>query len=931
MQWFLSVSSVSNFHITMISSFQQQVQAQNIKHFRYSNDIKLLARQTMKSTPPKRERSLKRQLTKTKLKTGRTMNAVTTALMVVSVSCFGVYQTTPVYSFVGTTTSVTTLTSATSSSSNKRMYSPTASPSSSPSLSPTSAVYFTVDEFHATHTTDNIFKNPLLLHHQQQQKEQELFRNTARTTSDRDLYHEYDSEQDYFDNEENDTDLSIQQQQQQEEELPVWLRNDKSYLVDKSIEALRSAMLSPSSFFTESEVMQLTYAIQEAAHNNEHKKASAAEFCLIMVETMEMGLNALIAAAFHHCECIHARERSIVRRRQQTHQHFYMDINIDEENDVDALSHWEFRLPPQGIEQFDGHAARIERDAARLKRLEVVASMLVHHNKSNNNNNNENGGNINNRNNSPNGTKKAADNLRDLYTTEAKDWRALAIRGAACLYRLRGILQEQQANKGTEKINDLLVRKESNRKCREAFHIYAPLASRLGMHRLKNELEHAAFQILYRRQHRTYESLLRQTRSAQSVRSAARSFDDETTVITTTTDDEYGEEEKSLSLSPNEPNIGESMQEILAHVKDTITEFLNDDAVFSTSVTNFQVTARVKESYSTWKKMIRNGFDHITQVPDAMALRIVLDAKKEHPEELDAVTRARERALCYYAQQLCQTVWAPHNGSPRFKDYIANPKENGYQSLHYTAGTKWNNEKWRMEIQVRTGAMHKLAEFGVASHWNYKAGATVIGNNDNTDNDNGNETNKNNELGHFGKVTLNNNNQSSDAYLRSLQDWHWQQHGSPVSREPLVLWDNEAESRERAERIRARTQHLAPYLEALANEQNDLQSKNVFVFLTAQSSSLPTDLDKNNNNNEPLLSTEGTVVALPAGSSILDVILKCEPPVAENNIIGGGGGGVGYDDVVTQNGIPASLSSRLQNGDVLSIPSITACGTTTTG
>jgi len=861
------------------------------------------------------------------------MNAATTALMVASVSCFGMYQTMPVYSFIGTTTSVTTPASATSSSSNKRMYSPTASPpsSSSPSLSPTSAVYFTVDEFHATHTADNIFKNPLLLHHQQQQKEQDLSRNTAQTTSDRDSYHEYDSEQDSFDNDENNTDLSIQQQQQQKEELPVWLRHDKSHLVDKSIEALRSAMLSPSSFFTESEAMQLTYAIQEAASYNDHKMASAAEFCLIMVETMEMGLNALIAAAFHYCECIHARERSILRRRQQKHQHFYMDINIDEKHDVDALSHWEFRLPPQGIEQFDGHAARIERDAARLKRLEVVASIVVHHNKSNKNKNNENGGDINNRNNSPNVTKKAADNLRDLYTTEAKDWRALAIRGAACLYRLRGILREQQANKGAEKTNDLLViRKESNRVCREAFHIYAPLASRLGMHRLKNELEHAAFQILYRRQHRTYESLLRQTRSAQCVRSAARSLDDETATITTTADDECGEEESSLSLSlsPNEPNIGESMQEILTHVKDTITEFLNDDAVFSASVTNFQVTARVKESYSTWKKMIRNGFDHITQVPDAMALRIALDAKKEHPDELDAVTRARERALCYYAQQLCQTVWAPHYESPRFKDYIANPKENGYQSLHYTAGTKWNNEKWRMEIQVRTGAMHKLAEFGVASHWNYKAGATVISNNDDTNNDNGDDTNKNNERDHFGKVMLNNNNQSSDAYLRSLQDWHWQQHGSPVSREPLVLWDNEAESRERAERIRARTQRLAPYLEALANEQNDLQRKNVFVFLAPQSSSLPTDLD-NNNNNEPLLSIEGTVVALPAGSSILDVILKCEPPVAENNVVGGGGR-VGYDDVVTQNGIPASLSSRLQNGDVLSIPSVTACVITTT-
>ena len=845
---------------------------------------------------PHGRRSLKRKLTKTKLKpattrtrTTRTMNA----LIVASVSCLASYQTiTHIDAFVGTTTSTVikrtgSSSSPTRSSTNKRMFSPTSSPSSSSQsqspLSPTSAVFFTVDEYHAAHhhnTVNNIFKNPLLVNQQQQQEEQqELFDGTSTTTTDTSSdysdprsYQEYDYfEEEYLHDYNDDGILSIQQQQheQEQEELPVWLRHDKGHLVEDNMEALRSAMLSgPSSFFTESEAMQLTYAIQEAAYDNKHKMAGAAEFCLIMVETMEMGLNALIAAAFHYCECIDGG---------------------DDENDVDTLSHWEFRLPHQGIGQFDGHAARIERDAARLKRLEVVASMVVHHNNK---------------------------SLRDLYTTEAKDWRALAIRGAACLYRLRGILQEQQQHEGDVTNNDLLLTKESNRVCREAFHICAPLASRMGMHRLKNELEHAAFQILYRRQHRTYESLLSQTRSTESLRSAR----------TMNTGEQSYEEQSS---SP-EPNIEESMEEILAHVKDTMTEFLNNDAVFMASVTNFEVTARVKESYSTWKKMIRNGFDHITQVPDAMALRIVLDAKKEHPDESDDVTRARERALCYYVQQLCQTVWAPHHEDPRFKDYIAHPKENGYQSLHYTAGTKWrNNEEWKMEMQVRTGAMHKLAEFGVASHWNYKAGVVttdVDNNSDNNNDDDDTTDNSNDERDPFG---LNNNNQSSDAYLRSLQDWHWEQHGSTTKREPLVLWDNEAESRERAERIRARTQRLAPYLEALENEQIDLQRKNVFVFLTPQQQQSLTTTSSSIN--DSLLSTEGTVVALPAGSSILDVILKCELPIPENKFVGGGGS-VGYDDVVTQNGIPASLSSRLQNGDVLSIPSVTArvASTTTT-
>ena len=145
------------------------------------------------------------------------------------------------------------------------------------------------------------------------------------------------------------------------------------------------------------------------------------------------------------------------------------------------------------------------------------------------------------------------------------------------------------------------------------------------------------------RSHRTYESLLRQTRSSESVRSASRVGGGSNAAAIL-------KENKELYGNESEPNIGENMKDILAHVRKLITELLNNDAVFSASVTNFAVTSRVKESYSTWKKMLRNGFDHITEVPDALALRIILDAKKESPNEPDAITRARERALCYYAQ-----------------------------------------------------------------------------------------------------------------------------------------------------------------------------------------------------------------------------------------------------------------------------------------
>ena len=751
----------------------------------------------------------------------------------------------------------------------------------SPLSSPTS-VYFNVDDYHASHTvpTESLFNNsPFLFRGPSKVSFEEHFAGVANG---------YDDEAESLDNDYG-MDDSIQAQQ----ELPAWLREDKSHLMQENMDKLRSAMLSSSSFFTEQEAMKLTYAIREASQHDPHKMAGAAEFCLIMVETMEMGLNALVAAAFHFCECVNARERSV--RSSQ----LGFGVSWDgEDSEVDSLSHWEFRLPPFEIQSFGDHAAKIERDAARLKRLEVVAAMVVQNSGNNKKVALE----------SNSVAKMAADNLRNLYTTEAKDWRALAIRGAACLFRLGGILREQR--KREQQGLSTKLTKEANRVCREAFRIYAPLASRMGMHRLKNELEHTAFQILYRRQHNTYEKLLRQTRSSQSVRKASR-------------------DEGDLSL--DEPNIGESMEQILAHVKDTMTEFLENDAVFSSSVTNFKVTARVKESYSTWKKMLRDGFDHITQVPDALALRIVLDAKKEHPDESDAVTRARERALCYYAQQLCKSVWRPYEGDPRFKDYIANPKENGYQSLHYTAATKWNNEDWRMEIQVRTGEMHKVAEFGVASHWNYKAMSkppkrmeensqaeqnisassfNVVNASPSAASTNGDEERHSDP---FGKVTIANNNQSSDAYLRSLQEWHWEkQHGSsPVRQTPLVLWDNENETRERAERIRARTQRMAPYLEALANEQDDLQRKNVFVFLAPQKPSALVSSDETNGYSLP---TEGTVVALPAGASIFDALNKCDLPVFDNN-------------QVIRNGTPASLTSRLQNGDVLSIPLVTACVT----
>lgn len=623
---------------------------------------------------------------------------------------------------------------------------------------------------------------------------------------------------------------------QSEARMPTWLRIEQAHLVHDHLERLREAM--QQSFFTENEISKLSCAIQEAANFDQNKMAGAAEFCTIMVETMEMGLNALVAAAFHYCSCVTAREKQV----------FYGTPCKKD------LSPWDFRQH-HSIDSFGEHVVQIERDASRLKRLEMVASMVM--------------------NNSPTHSHKVtpdsvkANNLRNLFLTESKDWRALAIRGAACLYRLRGILRS------SESVHHLS--KEDNRVCREALHIYAPLASRLGMHRLKNELEETAFQILYPRQYATVMSLLQQTRDSMARRVTWN------------------------SRTSWKPDIGESMEKILEQVQAEMTEILQNDAEFSEAVQDYTVTARVKEAYSTWKKMLRNKCDHILQVPDAIAFRIVLNAKKYHDDEPEEIIRARERALCYYAQELCLQRWAPSSEDARFKDYIAAPKANGYQSLHYTATTNWQGQVWSMEIQVRSGEMHNVAEFGLASHWDYKVRGKETASSDFSRSAEGHSSVTFNEQ--LGRVVI---QQTSDAYLRSLQEYHWQTHGRTYQHVPdetnaldeehteedELFNSTDEESHIRAERIRARTQRLAPYIEALTTAQSDLARENVYVFLSQ-------DGDEQ----------EGGVLALPTGAVILDVLRKVDLAFLP-------------EDCIFHNGSRASLTTRLSNGDVLSIPSM---------
>ena len=232
-------------------------------------------------------------------------------------------------------------------------------------------------------------------------------------------------------------------------------------------------------------------------------------------------------------------------------------------------------------------------------------------------------------------SNQKAESLRKMMLASIEDLRVLIIKLADRLHNMRTLAGQKEYKR--------------RRTARETLDYYAPIANRLGIWRIKSELEDLSFRYL-------------NPGSYREIKNAVQQKEDD-------------------------------RDKLVIRIKADLERALSEAGLHA------QIYGRPKHIYSIFRKMERKGVG-FEQIYDVHGFRIIVDSV----------------AQCYAALGVVHTMWHPIPGE--FDDYIANPKDNMYRSLHTAVRIKKDGRP--VEIQIRTGEMHDMAELGIAAHWQYK-------------------------------------------------------------------------------------------------------------------------------------------------------------------------------------------------------------------